>query len=215
MTLSLISLLSQDISGLWLLLKTSTGASGLRVGAHCELMVLREKETRGPSGDGLACHPHSEPQSEQGSVWPCGRDQAREMPVEVEMGAPPSSGWGRVWHHQLVVLGCPCSWNKGAQSLCSPWKLEWTFMGAPLFQFPYSRAGGTQEGSPGIWWVLGLAPGCDWPLAVTPGQRCPTALRAQCTLVSGSVDTEVPSKGGSLWSSLVILLPSPLEGRHF
>lgn len=31
MTLSLISLLSQDISGLWLLLKTSTGASGLRL----------------------------------------------------------------------------------------------------------------------------------------------------------------------------------------
>lgn len=101
MTLSLISLLSQDISGLWLLLKTSTGASSLRFGAGCEWRVCRERGAGMASGVGLARHPHR-PATERIQALP-GLPRKRD-PGWGRKGSPAPRG-GDIWHRQ-PVCGC-------------------------------------------------------------------------------------------------------------
>lgn len=112
MTLSLISLLSQDISGLWLPLRTSTGACGQcagpgRAGGRCM-----------GGGLGLLGPPHVSPTQGLQRRRPVGPDsgvQAGAVPAGAGAGAV-LLGWGRIRRRCGVgaLATFPPPWNQGA-----------------------------------------------------------------------------------------------------
>lgn len=221
MTLSLISLLSQDISGLWLLLKTSTGASSLRFGAGCEWRVCRERGAGGPSGDGFAHHPIG--QLQRGARL-CLPSLLRGIQAGVERGvllqgvgtSGIASWFGAVATWPPSLPGFLCPWSKGAQSPHSPWELERTLVGSFVPAF-LQMCLWAQEGSPEPV-VQGLVAGSD---SGTELSRAPvhSALRSRALQVAGvrtgpvrPVDSEGPVLGWSTWASFAIPAPNSAGG---
>lgn len=220
MTLSLISLLSQDISGLWLLLKTSTGASSLRFGAGCEWRVCRERGAGGPSGDGLARHPHR-PATERNQALP---GLIREIQAGVErevllqgLGTSGIVSW-LLWPPGLPP--CPGFSALGVKVHIATLTLGAGMDSGGLLCSSYRYACGAPGREP-------RACECeDWSLAVTAGQSCPGL---PCTVHSdhglsrwqesgldwAGLWTGRPILGGLCGLHLPSLLPTPWEGRHF